>query len=91
MIKHCPITSGRGNTYSQRICEEEKCALWDETRNQCCFKTQALAAVADPLDKIREQAMYIPVRPTTGEKPFNAEYSTISQDDEPFEPKYIPY
>ena len=46
MIKHCPITSGRGNTYSQRVCEEEKCAFWDEELNQCVIKTMALAVAA---------------------------------------------
>ena len=48
MIKHCPITSGRGNTYPQRICEEEKCAFWDEEQGQCCIKSAALAAAAKP-------------------------------------------
>lgn len=62
MIKHCPITSGRGNTYSQRICEEEKCAFWDEELSQCVIKTMALA-VADKKNggsSSTAQAYYIP-------------------------------
>ena len=78
MIKRCPIMSKQNESHSKIYCFENECALWDEKGEQCCFKTQALAAAADSLDRIREQAMYIPVRPTTGEKPFNAEYLTIS-------------
>lgn len=62
MIKHCPITSGRGNTYSQRICEEGKCAFWDEELNQCIIKTMAIA-VADKKNggsSPAAQAYYIP-------------------------------
>lgn len=62
MIKYCPITSGRGNTYSQRRCEEEKCAFWDEELKQCVIKTMALA-VADKKNggsSSTAQAYYIP-------------------------------
>ena len=61
-IKYCPITSGRGNTYSQRICEEEKCAFWDEGRGQCCITTMALAAAAKKNSGTSStaQAYYIP-------------------------------
>lgn len=62
MIKYCPITSGRGNTYSQRICEEEKCAFWDEELNQCIIKTMALAVAGKKNggSSPTAQAYYIP-------------------------------
>lgn len=59
-IKYCPITSGRGNTYLQRVCEEEKCAFWDEELNQCVIKTMALAAVAKPFDSTAQSSCAIP-------------------------------
>ena len=69
MIKYCPIMSFQKEYNSEERCMDEACALWDEAGNQCCFKTQALAAAADPLDRIREQAMYVPARSTTGATP----------------------
>ena len=75
MIKYCPIISFQKQYNNENPCMEEVCALWDEKRNQCCFKTQALAAAADPLDKIREQAMYVPARLTTGAKPQDFYYN----------------
>lgn len=63
MIKYCPITSGRGNTYSYKVCEKEKCAFWDEEKKQCCIKTMALAAADKPnggAGNGTAQAYYIP-------------------------------
>jgi hypothetical protein len=62
MTKHCPITSGRSNTYSQRVCEEEKCAFWDEELNQCVIKTMALAVAGKTSggSNSTAQAYYIP-------------------------------
>lgn len=48
MIKYCPIMSYQKEYNSEEKCMEEICALWDEERHQCCFKTQALAAVVKP-------------------------------------------
>lgn len=75
MIKYCPIISYQKKYSDERTCMEEVCAWWDEERGQCCIKTQALAAAADPLDKIREQAMYVPARSTTGAKPQDHYYN----------------
>ena len=36
--KYCPIMRD-GNKY----CMTDSCAFWDEEREQCCLKTQALA------------------------------------------------
>lgn len=69
MIKYCPIMSYQKQYSDERSCMEEVCSFWDEERGQCCIKTMALAAAADPLDRVREQAMYVPARPTTGAKP----------------------
>ena len=71
----CPFMSYQRQHHNEEFCAKEYCALWDEARNQCCFKTQALAAAADPLDKIREQAMYVPTRSTTGAKPQDYYYN----------------
>ena len=63
MIKYCPITSGRGNTYSYKVCEEEKCAFWDEEKKQCCIKTLCLAAAGKANIETGNgtaQAYYIP-------------------------------
>ena len=65
MTKRCPIMSKQTESHSKVYCFKNECALWDESRGQCCILTQALAAVTDPLDKIREQAMYIPTCSTT--------------------------
>jgi hypothetical protein len=48
MIKYCPIMSFQKEYNSEERCMEEICALWDEERNQCCFKTQALVVTAKP-------------------------------------------
>ena len=44
----CPIISYQRQYQSGTECMEEACALWDEEKDQCCFKTQALAAAAKP-------------------------------------------
>ena len=72
----CPITSYQKQYQSGTECMEEICAFWDEKREQCCIKTMALAAAADPLDSVREQAMYVPARPTTGAKPQDFYYNS---------------
>lgn len=85
MIKYCPIMSFRQQSSDGIYCMGISCELWDEIGNQCCLKTQALAAVADPLDRVREQAMYVPARPTTGAKPqdyrFNGETTGIPVEE----------
>lgn len=43
---YCPIRSNDGNH-----CIRQSCAWWDEERKQCCFKTQALAAVSTEIKK----------------------------------------
>ena len=49
MTKYCPIMSRRERAYrGEEVCLKDVCALWDEEREQCCFKTQALAAAAQP-------------------------------------------
>jgi hypothetical protein len=48
MIKYCPIMSFQKEYHSEEKCMEDSCGMWDEERNQCCFKTQALAAAAKP-------------------------------------------
>ena len=80
MTKSCPIMSFRDEHYEEIFCGEKECAFWDEKREQCCIKTMALATAADPLDKIREQAAYIPVRPTTGQKPQEYGYNNKTGD-----------
>ena len=89
MIKHCPIMSGREKSYSEKVCIEKECAWWDEKRSQCCILTQTLAAAADPLDKIREQAMYVPDRPTTGVKPQHFYYNDKKTGDVDLADQYI--
>ena len=46
MTKYCPIISYRKNNWDNIFCMGQECALWDEKREQCCFKTQALAEVS---------------------------------------------
>ena len=48
MIKYCPFMNYRKQYHDEIYCMEETCGLWDEERNQCCLKTQALAAAANP-------------------------------------------
>jgi hypothetical protein len=46
MTKTCPIMSYRDKYYNDVFCKEEECAFWDESKSQCCMKTQALATAA---------------------------------------------
>lgn len=89
MIKYCPIMSFQKDHHDEERCMEEACGLWDEKRNQCCFKTQALAAAADPLDKIREQAMYVPARSTTGATPQDFYYNSERTGEVDLADQYI--
>ena len=62
MTKYCPIMSRRERAYrGEEVCLKDVCALWDEEREQCCFKTQALAAAAKPSggSNISQQAEYV--------------------------------
>lgn len=81
MIKNCPIMSYQKQYTDEVYCMEGDCAFWDEKRVQCCIKTMALAAAEKPIDGVREQAAYVPVRSTSGQKP--QEYSYNSETGEP--------
>lgn len=89
--EYCPIRND-GNCR----CMGKSCAWWDGEREQCCIKSAALAVAGNkggstPLPQATyEQARYIP--PTAMPNPnINSPYTIICQDDEPFEPCYIPY
>lgn len=81
MIKHCPITSGRGNTYSQRICEEEKCALWDEEQGQCCIKSAALAVAGNKGGGGTPQTQYVYAETHNGTGNWHSQpYGSVCQE-----------
>lgn len=81
MIKNCPIMSFQKEYHNENPCMEGDCAFWDEKRVQCCIKTMALAAAEKPIDGVREQAAYVPVRSTSGQKP--QEHGYNSETGEP--------
>ena len=39
MEKHCPLTWLSSKSFSNNICEKERCAWWDNKREQCSIKT----------------------------------------------------
>ena len=49
MTKTCPIMSFRKPEWEEIFCLGEECAFWDEEKEQCCLKTQALAAPVNPV------------------------------------------
>lgn len=81
MIKYCPITSGRGNTYSQRICEEEKCAFWDEEQGQCCIKSAALAVAGNKGGGGTPQTQYVYAETHNGTGNWHSQpYGSVCQE-----------
>lgn len=39
MEKHCPLTWLSSKSFSNNMCEEQRCAWWDNKREQCGIKT----------------------------------------------------
>lgn len=93
MLKHCPFMSFR-SAYEEIYCIEEKCGLWDEERNQCCLKTQALAAAAKPSVETKpiyfdighpplQDPNYTPPHNTNGTgNPYRIEGSSVCNTDD---------
>lgn len=82
MTKCCPIMSKREQTYGEVDCIGSNCAFWDEEREQCCIKS-AMIAAADKKNggpNSTAQAVYIPARPTTGQKPQDYRYNSETGD-----------
>jgi hypothetical protein len=44
----CPFMSYQTQYDYEAHCFEKECGLWDKEKEQCCFKTMALAATAKP-------------------------------------------
>lgn len=62
MTKRCPIMSKQTESHSKVYCFKNECALWDESRGQCCIKS-AMIAAADKKNggpNSTAQAYYVP-------------------------------
>lgn len=78
----CPIISYQKQYQTGTDCMEEICAFWDEEREQCCIKS-AMIAAADKKNggpNSTAQAVYIPARPTTGQKLQDYRYNSETGD-----------
>ena len=65
MTKTCPIMSFRKSEWEEIFCLGEECAFWDEEKEQCCLKTQALAATGSPSGVLRQAEYVYPAFTTT--------------------------
>jgi hypothetical protein len=64
MTKTCPIMSFRKSEWEEIFCLGEECAFWDEEKEQCCFKTMALAAAGKTYDVSRQAEYVYPINTT---------------------------